>query len=80
MASLDVESLFINIPLEKTISVCCDSLFSNDAKLNNINRIDFEKLLKVVTGFVPTISCRRNYRLASDISEKIIARNFQVSK
>ena len=46
MASLDVESLFTNIPLEETISVCCDSLFSYDAKLNNINRIDFEKRLR----------------------------------
>ena len=44
MASLDIESLFTNIPLEETISVCCDSLFSNDAKVNNINRTDFEKL------------------------------------
>ena len=44
MASLDVESLFTNIPLEQTISVCCDFLFSNNAKVN-INRIDFEKLL-----------------------------------
>ena len=46
MASLDVQSLFTNIPLEDTISVCCDSLFSNDAKVNNINRIDLEKLLR----------------------------------
>ena len=46
MDSLDVKSLFTNIPLEKTISVCCDSLFSNDAKLNNINRIDFKKTFK----------------------------------
>ena len=30
----------------RTTSVCCDSLFSNDAKVNNINRIDFEKLLR----------------------------------
>ena len=44
MASLNVESLFTNLPLEETASVCCDSLFSNDAKVNNINRIDFEKL------------------------------------
>ena len=43
MASLDV---FTNIPLEETISVCCDSLFSNDAKVNKINRIDFEKHLR----------------------------------
>ena len=46
MASLDVESLFTNIPLEETTSVCCDSLFSNNAKVNNINMIDFEKLLR----------------------------------
>ena len=26
--------------------MCCDSLFSNYAKLNNINRIDFEKLFR----------------------------------
>ena len=26
--------------------MCCDSLFSNNAKVNNINRIDFEKLLR----------------------------------
>ena len=26
--------------------MCCDSLFSNDAKVNNINRIDFEKPLR----------------------------------
>ena len=45
MASLDVECLFTNILLEETTSVCCASLFSNDAKVNNINRIDFEKLL-----------------------------------
>ena len=46
MSSLDVESLFTNITLVETISVCCDSLFSNDAKLNDTNRIDFEKLLR----------------------------------
>ena len=49
MASLDVKSLFTfspSIPLEETTSVCCDSLFSNDAKVNKINRIYFEKLLR----------------------------------
>ena len=34
ITSLDVESLFTNITLGETISVCCDSLFSNDAKVN----------------------------------------------
>ena len=49
MASLDVKSLFTfspSIPLEETTSVCCDSLFSNDAKVNKINRIYFERLLR----------------------------------
>ena len=47
MASLDVESLFTNIPLEETINVSCDSLFSNEAKTNNFNRNDFEKLFRM---------------------------------
>ena len=41
MANLDVESLFTNIPLEGTTSVCCDSLFSHDAKVDDIYTIDF---------------------------------------
>ena len=48
MVSLDVESLFTNIPLKRTINVGCDSLFSNDAKVNNINRINFKKHLRAV--------------------------------
>ena len=46
IASPDVESLFTNITLEETTSACYDSLFNNNAKLNNINRIDSEKLLR----------------------------------
>ena len=46
MASLHVKSLFTKITLEKTLSTSCDSLFSNEAKVNNINRIDYEKLLR----------------------------------
>ena len=47
MASLDVESLFTNMPLEETINISCDSLFGNEAKINNFNRNDFEKPLKM---------------------------------
>ena len=47
MASLDVKSLFTNIPLEETINISCDSLFSNEAKINNFNRNDFEKLFRM---------------------------------
>ena len=35
IASLDVKPLLTTIPLEETISLCCDSFFSNDAEVNN---------------------------------------------
>ena len=46
MASLDVESLFTNIPLEETIKICCDSLYKNQKLLSKINKNQFEKHLK----------------------------------
>ena len=46
MARLDVESLFTNIPLEETIKICCDSLYKNQELLSNINKNQFEKLLR----------------------------------
>ena len=47
MASLDVESLFANIPLEETINISWDYLFGNEAKMNNFNRNDIEKPLRM---------------------------------
>ena len=46
MASLDVESLFTNIPLEETINIYCDTLFANEAEINNFSRNHLEKLLR----------------------------------
>ena len=46
MASLDVESLFTNIPLQETIKICCDSLYKNQELLCNISKNQFEKLLR----------------------------------
>ena len=46
MASLDVESLSTNIPLEETIKICCDSLYKNQELLSNINKNQFRKLLR----------------------------------
>ena len=46
MASLDVESLFINIPLKETIKICCDSPYKNQEMLCNISKNQFEKLLR----------------------------------
>ena len=46
MASLDVESLFTNIPLDETIKICFDSLYKNQGLLSNISKNQFEKLLE----------------------------------
>ena len=46
-ASLGVESLFTNIPLEETINISCDSLFGNEAKINNFSTDNFKKLLRM---------------------------------
>ena len=34
MTSFDIETLFTNIPLEKTINICDDKLFENNTKVN----------------------------------------------
>ena len=49
MASLDVESLFTNIPMEEAIKICCDSLYKNQELLSNINKNQFENLLNSCT-------------------------------
>ena len=45
MASLDVESLFINIPLEETIENCINNLFFDESKINNLTKHDVFDLL-----------------------------------
>ena len=47
MSSLDIESLFTNIPLEETINICTDSLFIGKDTINNINKETFKLLLQL---------------------------------
>ena len=49
MASLDVESLFTNIPLEETIKNCVNNLFSNNFYSGKLSRKDLYDLLKLGT-------------------------------
>ena len=46
MASLDVESLFTNIPLDETIENCINDLFANNDTVHNFIKEDFKELLK----------------------------------
>ena len=47
MASFDVTSLFTNIPVNETIDIICNSLFSNCQFFNGLDRSEFQKLLSL---------------------------------
>ena len=49
MGSLDVDSLFTNIPLEETIDICTNSLFENMEKVEYLSKIEFKELLSLAT-------------------------------
>ena len=49
MASLDVESLFTNIPLDETIDIVTKKVFQNKRKVDGISRKDFKRLLEIST-------------------------------
>ena len=49
MASLDVDSLFTNIPLDETIDICIDSLYKDDENTPKMPKVVFRNLLIVAT-------------------------------
>ena len=49
MASLDVDSLFTNIPLDETIDICIDNLQNVNENFSNIPKHDFPNLLNIAT-------------------------------
>ena len=50
MASLDVESLFTNIPLTETIGNCIDDLYNNNLYSGSLNKVDLLNLLQLATS------------------------------
>ena len=49
MGSLDVDSLFTNIPLEETIIICTNLLYDNEDVIEGINKSEFKNLLSLAT-------------------------------
>ena len=49
MASLDFDSLFTNVPLDKTIDICIDSLYKDDENSPKVRKDVFCNLLTVAT-------------------------------
>ena len=49
MGSLDVDSLFTNIPLEETINICTNLIYNNVDVIEGINKFDFQNFLSLAT-------------------------------
>ena len=49
MESLDITSLFTNIPLDGTINSCSNELFDKKQYVSNLDQASFEKLLVLAT-------------------------------
>ena len=49
ISSLDVDSLFTNIPLKETINICNNLLYNNVDVIEDINKSEFENLLSLTT-------------------------------
>ena len=45
MASLDVDSLFTNVPLDETIKICIDELFKSDTTVSRLNKMEIIEML-----------------------------------
>ena len=49
MGSLDVNSLFTNIPLDETIDICVNQLFENTDSVESFIKSELKQLLSLAT-------------------------------
>ena len=49
IASLDVDSLFINVPLEETINICVNELFTSNSSIHGLNKKQITKMFSLTT-------------------------------
>ena len=49
MGSLDVDSLFTYTPLDKTIDICTNTIYSEQDVIEGINKEEFQNLLSLAT-------------------------------
>ena len=47
MASLDVDSLFTNVPRDETIKICIDELFKSDMTVSGLNNKEMFEMLSI---------------------------------
>ena len=49
MASLDVDSLLTNVPLEETINICAYELFKSNSSVHGLNKKQITEMLSLTT-------------------------------
>ena len=49
MASLDVNSLFTNVPLEETIHICVNELFKSNSSIHGLNKKQITEMISLTT-------------------------------
>ena len=49
MASLDVDSLFTNVPLEETIYICVNEIFKSNSSSHGLNKKQIIEMLSLST-------------------------------
>ena len=49
MASLDVDSLFTNVPLDETIKICIDELFKSEMTVPRLKKKEMFKMLSLTS-------------------------------
>ena len=67
-ASLDVDSLFTNIPLEESINICVGNLCNDNENPPNIPKHDFCNLLNIVTKETSFMFNNKYYKQADGVA------------
>ena len=49
MTSLDIDSLFSNVPLDETIGICTQGLFKNENTVYGLNKKEITEMLSLTT-------------------------------
>ena len=68
MGSLDVDSLFTNIPLEETIEICTNELFKESETVEGLSKTDFKELLSLAAEDSHFIFDGTLYRQIDDVA------------
>ena len=68
MGSLDVDSLFTNIPLEETIEICTNELFKESETIEGLSKTEFKELLSLATKYSHFIFDRTLYKQINSVA------------